>query len=139
MMALPLVFLILLLMMKLSLPNAGAAETRRAIEAAEAAFASWRQVVAKERSVILKRWFSLIMANQEDLAALMTAEQGKPLAESRGEVAYGAAFVLSGSLRRAAASMATPSVPTTPTSASSPSSSRSAWSLRLRPGTFLSQ
>jgi succinate-semialdehyde dehydrogenase/glutarate-semialdehyde dehydrogenase len=76
-----------------AIPNAGAAETRRAIEAAERAFASWRNVVAKERSAILKRWFSLIMANQEDLAQLMTAEQGKPLTESRGEVAYGGAFV----------------------------------------------
>jgi succinate-semialdehyde dehydrogenase/glutarate-semialdehyde dehydrogenase len=66
---------------------------RRAIEAADKAFVSWRQVVAKERSAILKRWFALIMENQEDLAQLMTAEQGKPLAESRGEVAYGAAFV----------------------------------------------
>ena len=73
--------------------DAGAAETRRAIDAAETAFASWRQVVAKERSAILKRWFSLIMENQEDLAQLMTAEQGKPLAESRGEVAYGASFI----------------------------------------------
>ena len=77
----------------IAISNAGAAETRRAIETAETAFGSWRQVVAKERSAILKRWFSLIMANQEDLAQLMTAEQGKPLAESRGEVAYGAAFV----------------------------------------------
>ena len=77
----------------IAIPNAGAAETRRAIEAADRAFNSWRQVVAKERSAILKRWFALIMANQEDLARLMTAEQGKPLAESRGEVAYGAAFV----------------------------------------------
>jgi succinate-semialdehyde dehydrogenase/glutarate-semialdehyde dehydrogenase len=77
----------------IAIPNAGAAETRRAIEAADRAFTSWRQVVAKERSAILKRWFALIMANQEDLARLMTAEQGKPLAESRGEVAYGAAFV----------------------------------------------
>lgn len=76
-----------------AIPNAGAAETRRAIEAADKAFASWRNVVAKERSAILKRWFALIMENQEDLARLMTAEQGKPLAESRGEVAYGAAFV----------------------------------------------
>jgi succinate-semialdehyde dehydrogenase/glutarate-semialdehyde dehydrogenase len=76
-----------------AIPNAGAAETRRAIEAADKAFASWRNVVAKERSAILKRWFKLIMDNQEDLARLMTAEQGKPLAESRGEVAYGAAFV----------------------------------------------
>lgn len=77
----------------ISIPNAGAAETRRAIEAADKAFTTWRQLVAKERSSILKRWFSLIMANQEDLAQLMTAEQGKPLAESRGEVAYGGAFV----------------------------------------------
>ena len=76
-----------------AIPNAGATETRRAIEAADRAFASWRNVVAKERSAILKRWFNLIMENQEDLAQLMTAEQGKPLAESRGEVAYGAAFV----------------------------------------------
>ncbi|MFT4520703.1 MAG: succinate-semialdehyde dehydrogenase/glutarate-semialdehyde dehydrogenase [Halioglobus sp.] len=76
-----------------SIPNAGADETRRAIEAADTAFTSWRQVVAKERSAILKRWFQLIMENQEDLAQLMTAEQGKPLAESRGEVAYGASFV----------------------------------------------
>jgi succinate-semialdehyde dehydrogenase/glutarate-semialdehyde dehydrogenase len=76
-----------------AIPNAGAAETRRAIEAADKAFTSWRNVVAKERSAILKRWFTLIMENQEDLARLMTAEQGKPLAESRGEVAYGAAFV----------------------------------------------
>ncbi len=77
----------------IAIPNAGANETRRAIEAADKAFTAWRQVVAKERSAILKHWFTLIMANQEDLAALMTAEQGKPLAESRGEVAYGAAFV----------------------------------------------
>ncbi len=76
-----------------SIPSAGADETRRAIEAADRAFAGWRKVVAKERSAILKRWFQLIMDNQEDLARLMTAEQGKPLAESRGEVAYGAAFV----------------------------------------------
>lgn len=76
-----------------AIPNAGAAETKRAIEAADTAFSSWRQVVAKERSAVLKRWFQLIMENQEDLAQLMTAEQGKPLAESRGEVAYGGAFV----------------------------------------------
>ncbi|MEZ5571523.1 MAG: NAD-dependent succinate-semialdehyde dehydrogenase [Halioglobus sp.] len=77
----------------IAIPNAGAAETRRAIEAADRAFVTWRNVVAKERSAILKRWYALIMQNQEDLAHLMTAEQGKPLAESRGEVAYGAAFV----------------------------------------------
>jgi len=76
-----------------SIPNAGADETRRAIAAADRAFTGWRQVTAKERAAVLKRWFALIMANQEDLARLMTAEQGKPLAEARGEVAYGAAFV----------------------------------------------
>lgn len=76
-----------------AIPNVGAVETRRAIEAADRAFSSWRKVVAKERAAILRRWFQLIMDNQEDLAKLMTAEQGKPLAESRGEVAYGASFV----------------------------------------------
>ena len=76
-----------------SIPNAGANETRRAIEAADRAFSSWKQIVAKERSAILRRWFNLIMENQEDLAQLMTAEQGKPLVESRGEVAYGGSFV----------------------------------------------
>ncbi|MFT7288756.1 MAG: succinate-semialdehyde dehydrogenase/glutarate-semialdehyde dehydrogenase [Halieaceae bacterium] len=73
--------------------SVGAAETRRAIEAAERAMASWRVLPAKGRAQILRRWFDLIMAHQEDLAVLMTAEQGKPLAESRGEVAYGAAYV----------------------------------------------
>jgi succinate-semialdehyde dehydrogenase/glutarate-semialdehyde dehydrogenase len=77
----------------IDIPDAGAAETRRAIEAADVAFQSWRNVVAKERSNALKRWFKLIMDNQADLAQLMTAEQGKPLAESAGEVAYGASFV----------------------------------------------
>src|SRR3546814_7172549 len=71
----------------------GAAETRRAIAAAEKAWPAWRGLLAKERANILRRWFNLIMENQEDLARLMTLEQGKPLAESRGEVAYGAAFI----------------------------------------------
>lgn len=71
----------------------GAAETRRAIEAAERAMQDWKQLTAKERAQILRKWFDLMMANQEDLAIIMTAEQGKVLAESRGEVAYGAAFV----------------------------------------------
>jgi len=74
-------------------PDMGAAETQLAIEAAERALPAWRALAAKTRSQILKRWFDLIMANQEDLAQLMTAEQGKPLAESRGEVAYGASFI----------------------------------------------
>ena len=71
----------------------GEAETRRAIDAAHRAHLQWRRRTAKERSNALRRWFDLIMANQEDLAIIMTLEQGKPLAESRGEVAYGAAFL----------------------------------------------
>ena len=76
-----------------TVPKMGVAETRRAIEAANAAFPAWRAKTAKERSIILRRWFELMMANQEDLAQLMTAEQGKPLAESRGEIAYAASFI----------------------------------------------
>ncbi|WP_119167308.1 NADP-dependent succinate-semialdehyde dehydrogenase [Algihabitans albus] len=75
------------------IPKMGAAETRRAIEAAEAAWPEWRAKTAKERAQILRRWFDLMMENQEDLAILMTMEQGKPLTESRGEIAYGASFV----------------------------------------------
>ena len=76
-----------------SVPSFGAAETRRAIEAAEAAFGPWKAKTAAERAKILKRWFELMMENQEDLAQLMTAEQGKPLAEARGEIAYAASFI----------------------------------------------
>ncbi|WP_420348998.1 NADP-dependent succinate-semialdehyde dehydrogenase [Pelagibius sp.] len=76
-----------------SVPKMGAAETRRAIEAAERAWPAWRGLLAKERATILRRWFELILENQEDLAQLMTLEQGKPLAESRGEVVYGASFI----------------------------------------------
>ncbi len=76
-----------------SVPDFGAAETRRAIEAAEAAFGPWKAKTAAERAKILKRWFELMMQNQEDLAQLMTAEQGKPLAEARGEIAYAASFI----------------------------------------------
>jgi succinate-semialdehyde dehydrogenase/glutarate-semialdehyde dehydrogenase len=71
----------------------GKAETRRAIEAAEKAQRSWRDKSAKERASILRKWYSLMMDAQEDLAQIMTAEQGKPLAESRGEIAYGASYV----------------------------------------------
>jgi succinate-semialdehyde dehydrogenase/glutarate-semialdehyde dehydrogenase len=74
-------------------PDLGAAETERAIAAAEAALPAWRNRPAKERSALLRRWYDLIMAHQEELAMLMTIEQGKPLAESRGEVAYGASFI----------------------------------------------
>ena len=76
-----------------SVPNAGRDETRDAIAAAAAAFPAWRARTGKERGALLRAWFDLIMQNQEDLATLMTLEQGKPLAESRGEVAYGAAFI----------------------------------------------
>jgi succinate-semialdehyde dehydrogenase/glutarate-semialdehyde dehydrogenase len=74
-------------------PALGAVESERAVAAAARAFESWRRVSAAERGTILQRWFDLIMANQEDLARLMTAEQGKPLSESRGEVAYSASFI----------------------------------------------
>jgi succinate-semialdehyde dehydrogenase/glutarate-semialdehyde dehydrogenase len=76
-----------------SVPAMGAAETRRAIEAAHRAQKGWRKLTAKERQKPLRRLFDLMMENQEDLAVIMTAEQGKPLAESRGEVAYAAAFI----------------------------------------------
>ena len=76
-----------------SVPNMGAAETRRAIEAAHAVLAPWAKKTAGERARLMRRWFDLMMANQEDLAIIMTAEQGKPLAESRGEIAYAASFI----------------------------------------------
>lgn len=74
-------------------PKLGAKETRRAIEAANAAWPAWRKRTASERSVVLARWHALILENQDDLARIMTAEQGKPLAEARGEIAYAASFV----------------------------------------------
>ncbi len=70
-----------------------AADTRRAIAVANAAWPAWRARTAKDRANLMRKWFELIMANQEDLAHLMTAEQGKPLAETRGEIAYGASFI----------------------------------------------
>ncbi|ODA66560.1 Succinate-semialdehyde dehydrogenase [NADP(+)] GabD [Methyloligella halotolerans] len=73
-------------------PYLGAAETKQAIEAAEAALPAWRGMLAKDRAAILRRWYELQMSHQEDLAAIMTAEQGKPLSEARGEVAYAASF-----------------------------------------------
>jgi succinate-semialdehyde dehydrogenase / glutarate-semialdehyde dehydrogenase len=76
-----------------TVPKLGAEETRRAIEAAERAWPAWRAKTAKERAAILRKWFELMMANQEDLAQILTAEQGKPLAEARGEIAYGASFI----------------------------------------------
>ena len=73
--------------------SCGTAETRRAIEVAERAMVDWRKRPAKERTAILRKWFDLMMASQEDLAQILTAEQGKPLAESRGEIAYGASYI----------------------------------------------
>ena len=71
----------------------GAAETRRAIEAAARAMPAWQKQSVKQRAAIMRKWFNLMMENQEDLAQIMTAEQGKPLAESRGEIAYGASYI----------------------------------------------
>lgn len=76
-----------------SVPNFGAAETRRALQAAETALPGWRALPAKERGKKMRAWFDLILANQEDLALIMTTEQGKPIAESRGEIAYAASFI----------------------------------------------
>ena len=74
-------------------PVCGAAETRRAIEAADRAWPAWRAKTAKERSVIMRKWFDLMMANVDDLALILTTEQGKPLGESKGEVTIGAAYI----------------------------------------------
>ncbi len=76
-----------------TIPVMGAGETRRAIEAAKKAQKAWAARTAKDRAVILRRWFDLMMKHQEDLARILTAEQGKPLTEARGEIAYGASFI----------------------------------------------
>ncbi|MEQ8334573.1 NAD-dependent succinate-semialdehyde dehydrogenase [Nisaea sp.] len=76
-----------------TIPDMGTDETRRAIEAANAAWPAWRAKTAKERAALLRKWFDLMMANQRDLGIIMTAEQGKPLAEAMGEIAYGASYV----------------------------------------------
>lgn len=76
-----------------TVPDCGAAEAQQAIDAAAKAFKTWRKTLASERSTVLRRWAELMLANQEDLARLLTAEQGKPLAEARGEVAYAAGFL----------------------------------------------
>jgi succinate-semialdehyde dehydrogenase/glutarate-semialdehyde dehydrogenase len=74
-------------------PDLQAAETRRAIEAAKAAWPEWRRKTAKDRAALLRKWYDLMMANVDDLAAIMTAEQGKPLTESKGEISYAASFI----------------------------------------------
>src|SRR5262245_42111589 len=76
-----------------TVPRLGAEEARRAVDAAERAWPAWRAKTGKERAAVLRKWFELMMANQEDLAQILTAEQGKPLAEARGEIAYGASFI----------------------------------------------
>jgi succinate-semialdehyde dehydrogenase/glutarate-semialdehyde dehydrogenase len=76
-----------------SVPRMGAAETRRAIEAANRAWGPWRAKTAKERAAILRKWYELMLANTDDLGVLMTTEQGKPLSEAKGEVAYAASFI----------------------------------------------
>jgi succinate-semialdehyde dehydrogenase/glutarate-semialdehyde dehydrogenase len=76
-----------------AVPDMGAAETRRAIDAASAAWPAWRELTAKQRGATLRKWYDLIVANADDLALLMTSEQGKPLAEARGEALYAASFV----------------------------------------------
>ncbi len=76
-----------------TVPELGGAETRRAIEAAHAAFPAWAAKTAGERAALLERWYALLMEQQDDLATLMTAEQGKPLTEARGEITYAASFI----------------------------------------------
>lgn len=76
-----------------TIPDMGAAETRRAIAAADRVRKEWAALAARERSAILRRWFELMLDNADDLARIMTAEQGKPLSESRGEIRYAASFV----------------------------------------------
>ena len=77
----------------ISVADMGASETRTAIKAADQAWGDWRNLTGKQRSALLRRWFELIMENQEDLATLISLEQGKPMSESLGETAYGASFV----------------------------------------------
>jgi len=76
-----------------TVPDLGLEETRRAIDAAAAAFPAWAAKTAKERATVLRRWFELMLAHQDDLARIMTAEQGKPLTEAKGEIAYAASFI----------------------------------------------
>jgi len=76
-----------------SVPDMNATEAARAIESARVAMISWRKLTAKQRAVILRRWFDLMMANQDDLGKIMTLEQGKPLTEAKGEIAYAASFI----------------------------------------------
>ena len=121
-----------------SVADMGAAETRRAIDAAQRALPAWRAKTAKERAAVLRRWFELIVANTEDLALLMTTEQGKPLAEARARSPT-VRRSSSGSPRRASAPMATSCPRSRPIAACSCSSSRSACAPRSRHGTSRSR
>ena len=76
-----------------TVPDMGASETKAAIDAAQAAFPAWARKTAKERAQVLRRMYELMLEHQDDLAIIMTAEQGKPLAEAKGEVSYAAAFL----------------------------------------------
>src|SRR5581483_11660976 len=76
-----------------TVPDGSAADAARAVDAAAGAFLKWKETTAKERSALLKAWYALVMENREDLARLISLEQGKPLPESRGEVVYGASFI----------------------------------------------
>ena len=113
----------------------GADETRRAIEKANEAMTDWRRTPVKERARILRRWFDLMMEAQDDLGRIMTAEQGKPLAEAKGEIAYGASYIewFSEEAKRVYGDTIA-AVKTT--SASWSSSSRLAWSPASRRGIF---
>ncbi|WP_141112727.1 aldehyde dehydrogenase family protein, partial [Acinetobacter baumannii] len=76
-----------------TVPNMGKAEAERAIEAAKEAWPLWKNKTAKDRSIILKKWFDLIISNADELAFILTSEQGKPLAEAKGEILYAASFI----------------------------------------------
>jgi succinate-semialdehyde dehydrogenase/glutarate-semialdehyde dehydrogenase len=76
-----------------TVPRMGADEAREAIEAANKALPAWRAKTGKERAAIMRRWYDLMIANQEDLATIMTAEQGKPFAEAKGEIVYAGSFI----------------------------------------------
>jgi succinate-semialdehyde dehydrogenase/glutarate-semialdehyde dehydrogenase len=116
-------------------PRMGAAETARAIEAANAAWPAWRKTAARERAQILRKWNDLMLENADDLALIMTAEQGKPLAEARGEVGYAASF-LEWFGEQASGSKATPCSRRGPTAGWWSRASRSACARRSRRGTF---
>ena len=73
--------------------NAGIVETAQAVKAAKGALKAWSKKSANERSIIMRKWFDLVMQNQDELAKILTLEQGKPLAEAKGEIAYGASFI----------------------------------------------